>query len=145
MSTIEETSHTTQQHESRFFGQVKWFDKSKGYGFVTDLDTKQDYFVHHSALKEQNAEEYAYLVAGEYIEFELSEKADQGAVDSQGRKLAVNVTGIRGGPLMYKVIKANQPVEGEGFRRVGEEKRTFVQRDNTRGRGRGRGGRGGRM
>lgn len=32
-------------------GTVKWFNKLKGYGFVTPVDRTGDVFVHHSALK----------------------------------------------------------------------------------------------
>lgn len=111
---MEEQSPREEHTLTRRTGQVKWFDRSKGYGFITDLDSKLDYFVHHSALKEQNTEEYAYLVAGEYIEFDLSNREtlveDTAVSDSQGKKttLTSNVTGIRGGPLMYKVIKSNR-------------------------------------
>lgn len=31
-------------------GTVKFFNESKGYGFIKDADTEQDYFVHVSGL-----------------------------------------------------------------------------------------------
>ena len=30
-------------------GQVKWFNKEKGYGFLTALDSKE-YFVHYTGI-----------------------------------------------------------------------------------------------
>ena len=33
-------------------GQVKWFNRDKGYGFIAGEDGKE-YFVHHSALAER--------------------------------------------------------------------------------------------
>lgn len=32
-------------------GTVKFYNDSKGYGFITDDETKKDYFVHSSSLK----------------------------------------------------------------------------------------------
>ena len=32
-------------------GKVKWFDAKKGYGFITDNETKKDIFLHVSALE----------------------------------------------------------------------------------------------
>lgn len=29
---------------------TKWFNTQKGYGFITDLDSKEDLFVHHSNI-----------------------------------------------------------------------------------------------
>jgi len=88
-------------------GQVKWFDKSKGYGFITDSGNKVDYFVHHSALKTQGTEEYAYLVAGEYVDYQLSQQPASEDGSTPGRELAIAVTGVNGGGLMYKTIKSS--------------------------------------
>ena len=35
-------------------GKVKWFNAKKGYGFITDDETKKDIFLHGTLLKTQN-------------------------------------------------------------------------------------------
>ena len=37
-------------------GKVKWFNAKKGYGFITDDETKKDIFLHVTALKVPNSE-----------------------------------------------------------------------------------------
>ena len=37
--------------ELRNVGTVKWFDSTKGYGFITDCISGEDIFVHFSSLK----------------------------------------------------------------------------------------------
>ena len=58
----------------RIIGTVKWFDASRGYGFVT-RDGGADVFVHQSAIQ---AEGYRSLTEGQRIEFEV-EQGPKGA------------------------------------------------------------------
>ena len=51
-------------------GKVKWFNDSKGYGFITPDDGGEDLFVHHSEIK---AEGYASLQEGQSVDFEVGE------------------------------------------------------------------------
>lgn len=58
-------------------GTVKWFNATKGYGFLSDADGK-DVFVHYSALQMDGFKE---LKDGEAVEFEVvdGEKGPQAA------------------------------------------------------------------
>ena len=49
--------------------RVKWFNDTKGYGFL-DNDEKEDIFVHYSAI---NKEGYKTLSQDELVEFDLIE------------------------------------------------------------------------
>ena len=48
-------------------GTVKWFNDSKGYGFITQ-DEGDDVFVHFSAI---TGEGFRTLAEGEKVEFEV--------------------------------------------------------------------------
>lgn len=50
-------------------GTVKWFNKEKGFGFITCEDGKE-YFVHFSAII---AEGFKNLIEGQKVEFEPKE------------------------------------------------------------------------
>jgi CspA family cold shock protein len=50
-------------------GKVKWFNNSKGYGFIAREDGP-DVFVHYSAIR---GEGYRSLDEGEEVEFEITE------------------------------------------------------------------------
>jgi CspA family cold shock protein len=47
-------------------GKVKFFNNTKGFGFINDNETGKDVFVHSSGLKDQIRE-------GDDVEFELQE------------------------------------------------------------------------
>ena len=49
-------------------GKVKWFNDSKGYGFITPDDGSKDVFVHHSAVV---MEGFKTLAEGQAVEFEV--------------------------------------------------------------------------
>jgi CspA family cold shock protein len=47
-------------------GSVKFFNESKGFGFIKDSDSSNEYFVHASGLVDQIKE-------GDVVTFELKE------------------------------------------------------------------------
>ena len=47
-------------------GTVKWFNDSKGFGFITPEDGSKDCFVHHSAIQ---SEGFRSLAEGVRVEF----------------------------------------------------------------------------
>ena len=51
-------------------GIVKWFNASKGFGFIAPDDGGNDLFVHHSEIK---ASGYASLDEGQKVEFEVGQ------------------------------------------------------------------------
>ncbi len=48
-------------------GRVKWFNRTKGFGFISPEDGSEDLFVHHSEIKVSG---YANLDEGQMVEFE---------------------------------------------------------------------------
>lgn len=56
-------------------GTVKWFDNSKGYGFIS-RDGGKDVFVHHTAISGSG---FKSLEEGQKVEFEVTQgpKGDQ--------------------------------------------------------------------
>jgi CspA family cold shock protein len=49
-------------------GKVKWFNESKGYGFIEPDGGGRDVFVHYSAIQ---GEGYKTLTEGQVVEFEV--------------------------------------------------------------------------
>lgn len=48
-------------------GTVKWFNATKGFGFVTPDDESPDLFVHYSAIEGSG---YRELTEGQRVQFE---------------------------------------------------------------------------
>lgn len=123
MSTSNKLSNETTSQSNdrqRRTGRVKWF--GKGYGFVIDVDDiEKEYFVHHTALivSEPTGEDerrvYKRLEKGEYIECSIIR-------DSEGRDCAIDVTGIRHGPLMCET-NPSSPVRRQPQRRYNNNNR----------------------
>ncbi len=61
-------------------GTVKWFNASKGYGFI-EQESGEDIFVHYSAIEQEG---FKTLNEGDQIEFDISE-------GENGKSQAVNV------------------------------------------------------
>ncbi|TVP48170.1 MAG: cold-shock protein [Gemmatimonadales bacterium] len=65
----------------RTTGTVKWFNDSKGFGFITPEDGSKDCFVHHSAIQGSG---FKTLAEGARVEFDV--------VQGQKGPAAENVT-----------------------------------------------------
>ncbi len=82
----------------KILGACKWFNDQQGYGFVKSLEDEKDYFVHITDLTPTFNTVKPCLYTGEYVEFDV---APNGAnQDGTERKKAINVTGVKGGPLL---------------------------------------------
>ncbi len=51
-------------------GKVKWFDRKKGFGFITGAEEGKDIFVHYTSIE---GEGFRSLKEGQPVEFELVE------------------------------------------------------------------------
>ncbi|MGI4832350.1 MAG: cold-shock protein [Janthinobacterium lividum] len=59
-------------------GTVKFFNEEKGYGFITDDETRQDFFVHASGLNGAQVQQH-----------------DRVAFDTQEGRKGINAVNVR--------------------------------------------------
>jgi len=64
-------------------GKIKWFNPTKGYGFIENDAGGKDVFLHVSALEQAGIDT---LEEGEAVSFEIG--------DSRGKENAINITKI---------------------------------------------------
>ncbi|OCG01069.1 transcription antiterminator/RNA stability regulator CspE [Gilliamella sp. wkB112] len=55
---------------SKKTGQVKWFNESKGFGFISPTDGSKDVFVHFSAI---SGDGFKTLAEGQQVEFSIQD------------------------------------------------------------------------
>ena len=65
-------------------GTVKWFNSTKGYGFIQPDDGGKDVFVHISAVERSGM---SGLADGQKVSFDLEK-------DRQGRDSAINLKAV---------------------------------------------------
>ena len=51
-------------------GTVKWFNDSKGFGFITPDDSSTDVFVHHTAIL---GDGFKSLAEGDHVQYEVTQ------------------------------------------------------------------------
>ncbi|MBU3021210.1 cold-shock protein [Aestuariibacter sp. A3R04] len=51
-------------------GTVKWFDESKGFGFISQTEGGNDVFVHFRAIK---SEGFRTLAEGQHVQFTIEQ------------------------------------------------------------------------
>ena len=108
-----EDNKTTQEsvpESERYTGRIKWFNNSRGYGFLSyrgSDGSDKDVFVHFSAINCQNDNSFRTLTQGEYVSFSLADS------NKPGQLQASNITGVNGGPLLSEQREQNRQSRGD--------------------------------
>ena len=96
---------------------TKWFNTQKGYGFITDLISKKDVFVHQSNIMMDG---FRHLSEGDIVNYELGD-------GKNGREQAVNVQPI----LTMQMVVHELAKEGLHIMRIGDDKGIQVRQASS--------------
>ena len=130
---------TEQVNSEKNIGRIKWFNNKKGFGFLSNCETNEDVFIHHSGISlgeealSSDVNIFKTVIEGEYVSYEKQ-------IDEENRTVAKNVTGVLGGPLLCenvhkKIFVSNRVQENNS---ADEGSRSHSDRGGGRGGGRGR-------
>ena len=130
---------TEQVTSTKSIGRIKWFNNKKGFGFLSNCETNEDVFIHHSGISlgeealSSTVNIFKTVIEGEYVSYEKQ-------IDEENRTVAKNVTGVLGGPLLCenvhkKIFVSNRVQENNS---ADEGSRSHSGRGGGRGGGRGR-------
>jgi CspA family cold shock protein len=130
-ASVPPTTNTLRSSAMRTTGTVKWFNDTKGFGFITPANGEKDCFVHHSAIQGHG---FKTLAEGESVEFDVvqgakgpprrtsSSSAAKRRVGRSGRDVALNSSNekkpapiaMRSGPASFgELVSYSWLVVGE--------------------------------
>lgn len=84
-------------------GTCKWFNSTKGFGFITPADGSDDVFVHQTNIQSSG---FRSLAEGEKVEYVVDLN------DNSGKVKALSVTGPNGGDVQGAPQRRMQPRNG---------------------------------
>lgn len=128
---------TEQVEQPKYIGRVRWYDRKKGFGFVSITDGERagdDIFVHHTEVQSEHKHS-CYLIVGEYVEFSIEQRDTN---DDKPRVVATHITGVKGGKLLCET-RYDLYMERKKYR---EDRNETPRKSNVSGRGRRRVGNG---
>ena len=92
MATQEVSEVSAVSAVGEHLGQVKWFDKKKGFGFIKNVneDTSEDVFFHFSEIQSVG---YKILYPGEFVSMDIGS-------NDENKPICRNIRGVCGLQLL---------------------------------------------